>query len=593
MSQGGYHRRYLVVNLNDKSWKAENLPEEITSSYLGGRGIATKLLYDLQAGHVDPLSPQNNLIVFTGPLAGTNTPGSSRIMFTTKSPLSNAVNATSMGGTFPNAFKGTGFDGLVITGKSENKVWLHITPEGVAINPAEDLWGLKTSETETAIKERAADKCRVACIGPAGENQVLYAAIVSETRTASRGGAGAVMGSKNLKAIAVSGAIKPPIADKEAFDEAIKKIRDDQKENPGVVSMQMNGTAGLISVVNAMGGLPTRNFQTGTFEGAEEIAGSAITEKNRVKGFACASCPVGCSLIAEIKSGTYKGTQSEGPEYESTVMLGSNLGISDLDTIIAANYLCDEYGLDTISAGNVIGFAMECYEKGLLTDTDTGGRAFTWGNSEVVLSLFELIAQKEGIGERLAQGVARLSKEIPGSESFAMHVKGLELAAYDPRAVFGQGLSYAIAPRGGEHGRGGYMIVEFFMPDVDLYTHEGKAAKAIQMAEDAALYDLSCLCSFNFVPIPLIPQLITAVVGKKYTEDDLRKITRRVITLERKFNIREGFTRKDDTLPPRLLNEPLPEGMAEGKKVEGLDIMLDDYYALRGWDSNGIPLNGQ
>jgi aldehyde:ferredoxin oxidoreductase len=591
MSQGGYHGRYLVVNLTEKSWKTENLSEEITTSYLGGRGIATKLLFDSQEAKVDPLSPHNNLIIFTGPVAGTNTPGSSRIMFTTKSPLSNAVNTTSMGGAFPNAFKATGFDGLIITGKAEDKVWLYITPDGVDFKSAEDLWGLKTTQTENAIQEQLDDKCRVACIGPAGENQVLYAAIVSATRTASRGGAGTVMGSKNLKAIAVSGNVKAPIADKEAFDEVIKKIRDDQKENPSVVGMQMNGTAGLISVVNAMGALPTRNFQTGTFDGAEDISGSTITEKNRVKGFACASCPVGCSLIAEIKTGAYKGTQSEGPEYESTVMLGSNLGIADLDTIIAANYLCDEYGLDTISAGNVIGFLMECYEKGLLTDTDTPGIKPTWGNGEALLSLLELIAKKEGIGARLAQGVARLSKEIPGSEAFAMHVKGLELAAYDPRGVFGQGLSYAIAPRGGEHGRGGYMIVEFFMPDVDLYTHEGKAERAIQMAEDAAMYDLSCLCSFNFVPIPLIPPLITAVTGKEYTDDSLRETTRRVITLERKFNIREGFSREDDTLPPRLLNEPLPDGMAAGKKVEGLDLMLDDYYALRGWDKHGVPLN--
>ena len=591
MSQGGYHGQYLVVNLTDKTFKTEKLADEMTSHYLGGRGIATKLLFDSQEAKVDPLSPQNNLIIFTGPVAGTNTPGSSRLMFTTKSPLSNAVNTTSMGGSFPNAFKATGFDGLLITGKSEDKVWLHITPDGVTFRSAEDLWGLKTTDTENAIKSQLDEKSKVACIGPAGENQVLFAAIVSETRTASRGGAGTVMGSKNIKAIAVSGDVKPPIANKQAFDEVIKKIRDDQKENPSVVGMQMNGTAGLISVVNAMGALPTRNFQTGTFEGAEDIAGSSITEKNRVKGFACASCPVGCSLIAEIKSGDYRGTRSEGPEYESTVMLGSNCGIADLDTIIAANYLCDEYGLDTISAGNVVGFLMECYEKGLVTDKDLGGIKPTFGNGKALLSLLELIANKEGIGSRLAQGVARLSKEIPGSDSFAMHVKGLELAAYDPRGVFGQGLSYAIAPRGGEHGRGGYMIVEFFMPDVDLYTHEGKAKRATQMAEDAAMYDLSSLCSFNFVPIPLIPPLISAVTGIEYTEETLREITRRVITLERKFNIREGFARKDDTLPPRLLNEPLPDGMAAGKKVEGLDLMLDDYYAIRGWDTNGVPLN--
>ena len=591
MEKGGYYGRYLMVNLSDKSWEIKEMPDQLISEYLGGRGIGTKLLFDLQEGKVDPLSPKNHLIIFTGPINGTNTPGSSRINFITKSPLSNTVNTASMGGSFPNAFKGTGFDGLVVSGKAEDKVWIHITPEGVSFNSAEDLWGLKTSETETVVKEKVGDKCRVACIGPAGEKQVLYAAIVSETRTASRGGVGTVMGSKNLKAIAVSGNIKTPIADKQAMEDVIKKIRDDQKENPSLVGMQMNGTAGLISVVNAMGGLPTRNFQTGIFEAAEEISGSAITEKNRVKGLACASCPVGCSLISEVKSGRFAGTLSEGPEYESTVMLGSNLMISDLDTIIAANFLCDEYGMDTISAGNVIGFAMECYEKGLLTDADTGGLPLTWGNCELVLSLIEMIGKKEGFGERLAQGVARLSKEIPGSDAFAMHVKGLELAAYDPRAVWGQGLSYAIAPRGGEHGRGGYMIVEFFMPDVDLYTHEGKAQRAVEMSENAAIYEISCLCTFNFVPVELVPQLLTAVVGKQYTEESLREAAKRVITLERKFNVREGFSRKDDTLPPRLLNEPMPEGMAEGKKVEGLDIMLDEYYEIRGWDKEGNPIS--
>ncbi len=589
MIQGGYFGRYLVVNLSDRTWQAESLSEEITSKYLGGRGIAAKLLYDLQEAKVDPLSPENHLILFTGPLCGTNTPGSSRITFVTKSPASNAINPASMGGSFPNAFKQTGFDGLVIAGRSAEKVRIHITPDGVAFYDAQPLWGLTTSKTETLIKEEMGEKCRVACIGPAGENLVLYTGIVSETRTASRGGGGAVMGSKNLKAISVSGNIKTPVADKTALKAAVQKVRDDQNNNPSLLGMQTNGTAGMVSIVNAMGGLPTKNFQQGTFEAAEEISGSAIAEKNRVKGFACASCPVGCSLISEVKTGKFAGTKVEGPEYESVVMLGSNLMIEDLDTIIAANYLCDEYGMDTISAGNVIGFSMECYEKGLLTEADTGGLALNWGDGELVLKLIEMIARGEGFGQRLSQGVLRLSQELPGSETFAMHVKGLELAGYDPRAVFGQGLSYAIAPRGGEHGRGGYLIVEFFMSDVDLYTHEGKAERSIEMSENAAVHDMATLCGFNFVPATLVPELINATVGTAYTEESLREIARRVITLERRFNLREGLNHKDDTLPPRLLNEPLPDGMAAGKKVEGLDIMLSEYYQMRGWDKDGNP----
>jgi aldehyde:ferredoxin oxidoreductase len=589
--KGGYHGRYVVIDLTNRSWRVEDLPEELMSDYLGARGIGSKLLFDMHEAKIDPLSSENNLIVFTGPLAGTNVPGSSRIMFVTKSPQSNAINAASLGGSFPNAFKKTGFDGMVITGKSENKVWIHVTPEGVTFNPADDLWGLKTSETDEEVKKRVGDKCRVACIGPAGENQVLYSAVVSETRTASRGGVGTVMGSKNLKAIAVSGDVKTPIADKQAMEEAVRKIRDNQNENPSIPGIQMNGTAGMVSVVNAMGGLPTKNFQTGTFEAAEEIAGSAITEKSRIKGVACASCPIGCSLIAEVKAGKFAGTKTEGPEYESVVMLGSNLMIGSLDTIVFANYLCDEYGLDTISTGNVIGFAMECYEKGFLTDADTGGISLTWGNADAVISLIEMIGKKEGIGERLAQGVARLSKEMPGTEAFAMHVKGLEIAGYDPRAVFGQALSYSIAPRGGEHGRGGYMIVEFFFPDVDLYTHEGKAQRAAMMSENSAILDNAILCSFNFIEIGLIPPLLSAVIGREFTDESLREIARRVITLERKFNLAEGMSRKDDTLPARMLNEPLPDGMAEGKKVEGLDIMLDEYYEIRGWDKEGRPPN--
>jgi aldehyde:ferredoxin oxidoreductase len=283
------------------------------------------------------------------------------------------------------------------------------------------------------------------------------------------------------------------------------------------------------------------------------------------------------------------GTQTEGPEYESAVMLGSNLGVGDRDAILAANYLCDQYGLDTISTGNVIGFAMECCQKGLLQARDTGGLALTWGDGDLVHKLIKMIALRQGFGSRLAEGVMRLSREIPGSESFAMQVKGLELAAYDPRGVFGQGLSYATAPRGGEHGRGGFMMVEFFMPEVNLYTHEGKAERAARLAEDAGIYDCSSLCSFNFVPVPLVHELVNAAAGTDYTEEGLREVVRRVITLERRFNLREGFTRKDDTLPPRLLNEPLPDGMAEGKKVAGLDIMLSEYYAIRGWDENGVP----
>jgi len=590
MFSGGWFGKYLMVNLSDCSFHIEPLQENLVRDYIGCRGIAAKLLYDMQPGRIDPLSPENNLIIFTGPLNGTNTPGSSRIIFLSKSPLSNTINPSSMGGAFPNAMKRTGWDGVVITGKAQKKLWIHISPDGVSFHDATVFWGCSTSETEKKVKEFLGIPCHVASIGPAGENLVRYAAVVSETRTAARGGIGAVMGSKNLKAIAVSGNRETHIADRHTLREIVKAIRNDQSENPSLIGMQMNGTAGLISVVNAMGGLPTRNFQTGSFEAADDITGSALTEHNRVKGTACQSCPVGCSLISEIKSGKYQGKKVEGPEYETAVMLGSNLGIRDRDIIIAANYLCDEYGLDTISTGNVIGFALECFQRGLLSESSTGGINLRWGDGESALNLISMIGRREGFGAKLAEGVLRLSREIPGSDSFAMQVKGLEIAGYDPRAVFGQALSYAIAPRGGEHGRGGYMIVEFFMPEVDLYSAGGKAERAAWLAENACIYDTVGLCSFNFVPITLVPPLLNAVCGSHYSEETLRTAARRIITLERMFNIREGFSRKDDTLPARILHEPLPDGMAQGKMIHCLDQMLDDYYRLRGWDHNGVPL---
>jgi aldehyde:ferredoxin oxidoreductase len=300
---------------------------------------------------------------------------------------------------------------------------------------------------------------------------------------------------------------------------------------------------------------------------------------------------VACSNLSEIKSGKYKGVRTEGPEYESAAMFSANLGIDNPDTVLAANYLCDEWGMDTISCANVIGFAMECYQKELLTKEDTGGLELTWGNSDVVLELVNLIGKKQGFGSRLGQGVAALSKEIPGSESFAMHVKGLELAAYDPRGIYAQALSYATAPRGGEPGRGGFMIQEFFDNDAELYTYVGKAKKVVYAAEESAIYDLTTMCTFCLVPLNLAADMLQQVMGIEFTEESLRVTVHKTMNLERKFNNREGFSKEDDTLPDRLLNEPLPEGTAEGKKVEGLDIMLAEFYEIMGWDEQGNPPN--
>ncbi len=590
MTIGGFFGRYLILDLASGKSEIKPLPDKTIVDYLGARGIASKLLFDLQEGGVDPLGDESHLIVFTGPVAGTGTPGSSRLAFVCKSPLGNFINASGMGGRYPIAFKRTGFDGLILKGRSKEKVWLHLTPDGISIHSAGDIWGMKSTEAEEAVKSRIDGKARVCSIGPGGEKQVLFAAIVSETRTAARGGTGTVMGSKNVKAIAVSGQEKTPIVDKDTVKKEIKLTRDHQKENPALIGMQMSGTAGMVAIIDGMGGLPTKNFQTGTFEGAMNFNGATIAETVKVKAVACASCPVACSVISEIKAGKYKGIKTEGPEYETAVMFGSNLGVDDINTILTANYRCDEWGLDTISTGNVIGFAMECFEKGLITKDDTGGLELTWGNDPVVLELVELIGKNEGFGARLAKGVAALSREIPGSHDFAMQVKGLELAAYDPRAVFSQALSYAISCRGGDHGRGGYMMVEFFETgDVDFYTHVGKAKKVVKQAELSAVYDLASICTFNFIPEDLIANLLQAIMGLELTPEIIRKTVRKTMDIERKFNNREGFTKKDDTLPPRLLNEPLPEGTAAGKKVEGLEIMVSEFYEIMGWDEEGNP----
>jgi aldehyde:ferredoxin oxidoreductase len=416
-------------------------------------------------------------------------------------------------------------------------------------------------------------------------------------RAAGRCGLGAVMGSKNLKAIAAWGTKKPLLANPEKFREVSKKQYDLIRDSMLKVGLETHGTNLLLDMVNVRGGLPTRNWQTGTFPNEERINGMALTENVLKDRVACFACPIACGRVSKIKTGKWAGKEGEGPEFESVVLLGSSTDVGDLNAITMANFLCNEYGIDTISAGSIIAFAMECYEKGILTKEDTGGLEIKFGDADMLVELTEKIGKKEGIGELLSEGTKRVAEKLgKGSEAFAMHVKGLELPAYDSRAVKITGLGYAVASRGGDHMTGyiqgptfidtPFLVVEESKID-DVYTPKPKDTKVLKDLEDAlTMFDITGTCKFMGLMLDAKEwvDLISSITGWEFGIEDFRKTGERAVNLSRAFNMRDGFSRADDTLPKRLTEEPMPEGPAKGQVIDQLDMLLDHYYEERGWD---------
>jgi len=602
---GGYTGKILRVNLTDKTTKEEKLPVEIARDFIGGAGFGVKFLYDEVKAGTNPLGPENKLIFAPGPFTGTTVPCASRIAITGKSPLTNAVGMCLSGGHFPAELKHAGYDVLIIEGKSEKPTYIWIKDGKVRFRDASRVWGTQTSDCQQIIKDELNDQnVRISCIGPAGEHLSKISCIINERRAAGRKGLGAVMGSKNLKAIAVRGSGSLNIASKEKFKVARGQMLKAMKESPVLYPQFANtGTPSNVDNTCALGIFPAKNWSaTGKFAPVDQIGVDAL-ETRRIGKEHCYDCPVGCSQLRLARTGPYAGILAEGPEFETLYSFGGQTGVDNMDSIIAADRLCDELGLDTISAGVTIGFAMELFEKGILTLADTGGLDLNFGNHQAMNTLIRLIAFREGMGDLLSDGVKIASTRIgKGAERFAMHIKGLELPGYDVRGAKAHGLGYATAFTGADHNRG-YAFQEIFgvpVPyAVDRLSIEGKG-KLTKWNQDVrtATCDCPTMCVFllDTAMAPTATEntaaLMEAVTGLTLTPEEVTQVGERINNLARAFNVREGFTRADDTFPDRLMTEPLQSGASKGQLIrkEDLNAMLDEYYTLRGWDLNtGIP----
>ena len=588
--------KLLIIDLSEKSHAIENLPQETMDQFLGGRGLGAYLLYShLQPG-VDPLSPENIIIYSAGPAQGTSSFYGSRAVLTTKSPLTGIYLFSVASGRFGHEIKKAGYAAIMIKGKSAEPTYLNIHDGEVEFKSAKPFWGLTTIAAHNAmINDTNWPKAACVCIGPAGEALSKMALVATEgekVRTFGRGGAGAVMGSKNLKGIVASGSLKLSLADQQAFEDVKKSIRENVKNNPKWAEDRRRfGTGSDMPVMSELGILPTRNWQTGQ---CEKLAGITLTEIEDIwprKNVPCGPyCINPCSHIASIDRGPWKGARTEGPEYETFYSFGTNCGIDRFDAIVAAEQLCDEYGVDTMSCGCTIAFAMECFEKGLITKEDTGGIELKFGDAAAMVKAVEMLVKGEGLSDLFGQGVRSAAEKIPGSAAFAMHAKGLELGGYECRGSWGQALQFALASRGGCHHAFG--LPARTPSDRESGTQiAGKAELVKTGATNRIILDSAVLCSFprGMIGNENLLSLINAITAKGYSQEELDKVGLRIINLERMFNVREGLRREDDNLPKRLTDEPLPDGPHKGSTVP-LKELLDEGYQAFGWDkATGIP----
>lgn len=592
----GYNGRILVVNMSSRQTQWEPLEEHVLRNFIGGTGLATYLLHHFCPTGIDPTDPSNPLIFTTSPLSGSRLTTSSKFAVATKSPLTGFIGDSLSSSFLSTELKRSGLDGLVIIGRAPSSTLLFIDNGKVEFFDASNLKGLTTSMTEKTVKERLGHRTRVACIGPAGEALIPYASIANDGgRQAGRTGSGAVMGSKNLKAIAVRGTQAVPFSN----PEELKRVGSDLTERSlgnSTEKYRVLGTMANMAVFNRLGTLPTRNFQQSTFEGAEQISGEIFHQKHKVGNAHCANCTIGCEHIV--------GTNDHGPnsqgrmEYESSFALGSLVGISNPNSVIRASQLCNELGMDTISTGGTISWAMECFEKGILKKNDTGGMDLRFGNEDAVMECIRLIPRKLGIGELLSKGSRNAATTVgQGSENWAMHVKGLEMPGYEPRSLQTMALGLAVSTRGACHNRSsGYE--SDFSSKVDRLSADKQRGRITMEGEDfSSVIDSLIWCKFLrkafgdfYEESANVYQLIT---GCSMTSSQLRQAGERISNLKKQFNIREGWQRGDDMLPQRILDERLPTGVTRGVGLshKDLDMMITSYYEERGWTSNGLIPN--
>ncbi len=605
MYSGGYSGKILRINLTDQTAKEEKLPLQMAIDFIGGAGFGIKYLFDEVKAGTDPLGPGNKLIFAPGPFTGTSLPCASRMAVTGKSPQTGAVGMALSGGQFPAELKFAGWDAIIVEGKAERPTYISIKDSVVRFHNANNAWGTLTGDCQQIIKDDLHDQnTRVCCIGPAGEHLSRMACIINERRAMGRKGLGAVMGSKNLKAIAVRGTGSVSIASPEKYKAGRAAMLKAMKESPVLYSHFAGaGTPMVLDLTGAMGILSAKNWSaTGEFVPVEEL-GLEAQNTRKIGKEHCYDCPVGCSQMKLARSGPYAGILTEGPEFETLYSFGSATGVANLDAVIAADRLSDELGLDTMSAGVTIGFAMELFEKGILTLSDTGGLELKFGNDQAMITVLRLMAYREGIGSVLADGTKAAAKVIGrGVEKYAMHIKGLELPAYDVRGAKAHGLNYATSYTGADHNRG-YAFQEIFgipVPwPVDRLAIEGKG-KLTKWNQDVRAATCDCPTMCAFILDTALPGMATqntstlmeAVTGLTFTPEEVEKVGERLNNLAKAFNVREGFTRADDTFPERLMTEPLKAGASKGQLISRDDLkkMLDEYYLERGWDvETGVP----
>ncbi|MHC1720453.1 MAG: aldehyde ferredoxin oxidoreductase family protein [Clostridiaceae bacterium] len=587
----GWMGKLIRVNLTDGSIKTENLNMKDARMYLGARGLGTKIFMDEVDAKVEPLSSENKVIFLTGPLTGTLAPCAGRYEVVTKAPLTGTIGASNSGGHFGPELKYAGYDGIIFEGKSEKPVYLYINNGEMVLKNAEHLWGKTVYETTDMLLEETDANARVACIGPAGEKLVLYATIMNDKhRAAGRSGLGAVMGYKNLKAVVVRGTGSVEVAKPLEFYKACVDSRAKIQAHPLEQGLGVYGTQLLVNILNQFGSLPTRNWRDGgVFENAEDTSGEALAEKYLVKNKACFGCPIGCGRITRIPDGKYAG-MGEGPEYEAGWSFGADCGIKDLAAICKANFLCNEYGMDPITLGSTIACAMELFDKGIINKEDVGF-VLQFGDPDAIVDLAKMTAFREGFGNKIAEGSYRMADEY-GFPELSMTVKKQEMPAYDGRGIQGMGLEYATSNRGGCHVRGYMTSMEVAgIPEkLDPLVTTDKA-KWLKIFQDlTGVIDSAGICLFTSfaIGLPEISEMIRTATGCDCSDEEVFRIGERIWNLEKMFNLEAGFTKADDTLPPRLFKEALPEGPAKGK-VNELGVMLEEYYKGRGWDEDGIP----
>jgi aldehyde:ferredoxin oxidoreductase len=590
-----FQGRLLLVDLSARSYRTVPLDPSYCRDYLGGVGIASRLLWEHSRPGLDAFDPANPLVFATGALTGTMAPTANKYAIVTKSPLTGFIGDSLASGGWPLALKRAGYDAMIVTGAAESPTYLFIDGDRVHFRKADRLWGRRSWETEERIRQELGDdSVAVATIGPAGERLVRYACVTNDySRQAGRTGPGAVFGSKRLKAIAVRGGKAVRVADPVALRDASLDLYR-RSQGAATEKYRVLGTPANVLVLDRLAALPTRNFQQSTFEGAERVSGEWLYQKHMGKVIACAGCPIGCDHLYQVREGPHAGTEA-AMDYESLYALGPLCGVDDASAVLKATQLCDQYGLDTMSTGVSIAWAMESHQRGLISREDAGGLDLSFGNAEAMVSMVERIGLRDGLGRMLGEGVKRASAQLGGgSERWAMHGKGLEFPGYEPRSLKTMALGLAVGTRGACHNRSSAYEIDMSAKVDRLNAERTRGPLAMAQEDFSATMDSFTICKFLRKCFDAFyvegASLFQAATGIDMTPEQLQRVGERVCNLKKAYNIREGWTRADDWLPDRVFDDPLPTGVAKGVVLrrEELAEMIDGYYEARGWTPDGL-----